>query len=98
MTIMLKTVGRLGNLRRIPGAQGRIKHIPSPDGFKMYMMADGSNFFPFPTTMKVQWDGEIPTVRSSTTIQKLNNQQKVGLEKLHNALRNICQRSGFDIW
>ena len=59
MTAMLKTVGRLDNLRRVPGSQGQIKKIPGPGGFTLYMTADHSSYFPFPTTMKVQWDGEL---------------------------------------
>jgi hypothetical protein len=57
---MLKTVAQLSNLRRVPGPQGQIKKIPFPGGFTLYMMADGSSIFPFPTSMKVNWDGEIP--------------------------------------
>lgn len=61
MTAMLKTVAKLDNLRRAPGVQGQIKKIPGPGGFTLYMLADQSSYFPFPTTMKVQWDGELPT-------------------------------------
>lgn len=60
MTAMLKTVARLDNLRRAPGVQGQIKKIPGPGGFTLYMLADQSSYFPFPTTMKVQWDGDLP--------------------------------------
>ncbi|KKA20520.1 Linoleate 8R-lipoxygenase [Rasamsonia emersonii CBS 393.64] len=59
LTTMFKVVGRLDNLRRAPGAQGQLKKIPAPGGFTMYMTADHSSFFPFPTTMKIQWDGDI---------------------------------------
>ncbi|KAL1969515.1 hypothetical protein VTN77DRAFT_8953 [Rasamsonia byssochlamydoides] len=59
LTAMLKVVGRLDNLRRAPGAQGQLKKIPVPGGLTVYMTADQSSFFPFPSTMKVQWDGEI---------------------------------------
>ncbi|MCJ1472026.1 hypothetical protein MMC13_000671 [Lambiella insularis] len=64
MTTMLKTVARLKNLRRAPGPQGHIKQITVPGGYSLYMMADGSSYFPFPTTMKVQWDGELPPLKS----------------------------------
>ena len=60
MTTMLKTVGKLDNLRRAPGGQGEIKKVPGPGGITMYMTADHSSYFPFPTTMKVRWDGDLP--------------------------------------
>ena len=61
MTTMLKTVCKLENLRRAPGPQGEIKKVTVfPGGYTLYMTADGSSFFPFPTTMKVRWDGELP--------------------------------------
>jgi linoleate 8R-lipoxygenase/9,12-octadecadienoate 8-hydroperoxide 8R-isomerase len=59
LTTMLKVVGRLDNLRRAPGAQGQLKKIPGPGGSTIYMTADQSSYFPFPTTMKIQWDGDI---------------------------------------
>ena len=60
LTTMLKTVSRLEGLRRAPGPQGQIKKIVVPGGFTVCMTADEANFFPFPQTLKVQWDGEIP--------------------------------------
>ncbi len=62
LTTMLKTVGKLDNLRRAPGTQGQIKKVPGPGGITMYMTADQSSLFPFPTTMKVRWDGDLPAV------------------------------------
>jgi linoleate 8R-lipoxygenase / 9,12-octadecadienoate 8-hydroperoxide 8R-isomerase len=62
MTAMLKTVGQLDNLRRTPGQQGEIKKVVGPDGFATYMTADQSNYFPFPTSMRIQWDGKLPPV------------------------------------
>lgn len=59
LTTMLKVVGRLDNLRRAPGAQGHLKRLAGPGGISEYMTADHSSYFPFPTTMKIQWDGEI---------------------------------------
>jgi linoleate 8R-lipoxygenase/9,12-octadecadienoate 8-hydroperoxide 8R-isomerase len=61
LSSMLKVVGRLDNFRRAPGAQGQLKQIPEPGGFTTYMTADHSSYFPFPTTMKVQWDGDLPS-------------------------------------
>lgn len=63
LTTMLKTVGKLENLRRVPGPQGRIKTVLGPGGIRLYMTEDQSNFSPFPTTMKVQWDGELPPLK-----------------------------------
>ena len=63
LTTMLKTVGRLENLRRAPGPQGEIKKVKVDGGFELYLTADGSSFFPFPTTMKVRWDGELPPLK-----------------------------------
>lgn len=60
LTTMLKVVGRLDNLRRAPGPQGHLKRLAGLGGISKYMTADQKSFFPFPTTMKVQWDGELP--------------------------------------
>lgn len=65
LTAMLKTVGRLDNLRRAPGPQGKIKKIAGPHAFTRYMTADQSSYFPFPLSMKVQWDGELPALTRS---------------------------------
>jgi hypothetical protein len=62
ITAMLKVVGRLDNLRRAPGPQGELKKIPRPGGFFIYMREDRGSYFPFPTTMKINWDGAVPKV------------------------------------
>ena len=59
---MLKTVGQLENLRRAPGPQGQMRKIAGPGGITLYMTADQSRIFPFPTTMKVRWDGDLPSI------------------------------------
>jgi linoleate 8R-lipoxygenase/9,12-octadecadienoate 8-hydroperoxide 8R-isomerase len=59
LTTMLKTIAKLGGLRRAPGSQGQLKKIVKDAGITAYMTADEKSYFPFPTTMKVQWDGEI---------------------------------------
>ncbi|KAI9820753.1 MAG: hypothetical protein M1827_005123 [Pycnora praestabilis] len=59
LTAMLKTVGKLSGLRRTPGVQGEIKKVAAPGGFFAYMTEDHSSFFPFPTSMKVNWDDAI---------------------------------------
>lgn len=63
LTTMLKTVGKLNNLRRAPGGQGQIKKIAGPGGITLYMTADQSSYFPFPTTMKIRWDGDLPEAK-----------------------------------
>ncbi|KAL2052222.1 hypothetical protein ABVK25_007381 [Lepraria finkii] len=60
LTAMLRVVGRLDNLRRAPGPQGELKKISRPGGFYIYMRADHGSYFPFPTTMKINWDGDLP--------------------------------------
>ncbi|PQE12457.1 fatty acid oxygenase protein [Rutstroemia sp. NJR-2017a BBW] len=57
LTAMLKVIGRLDNLRRAPGPQGEMKKIQREGGFYVYMDKNMSSEFPFPTTMKIQWDG-----------------------------------------
>ncbi|KAJ5605653.1 hypothetical protein N7510_008434, partial [Penicillium lagena] len=57
LSTMLRVIGRLDNLRRAPGAQGQLKKLAGPGGVAMYMDAEHSSYSPFPTTMKVQWDG-----------------------------------------
>ncbi|RDW75784.1 hypothetical protein BP5796_06605 [Coleophoma crateriformis] len=57
LTAMLRVVGRLDNLRATPGDQGHMKKIPRPGDFYVYMDALQSSYSPFPTTMKIQWDG-----------------------------------------
>jgi hypothetical protein len=68
MTAMFKVVFGLKGLKRAQGSapggawygesQGELKKIPGPGGLTIYMTPDQSSFFPFPTTMKVQWDAE----------------------------------------
>jgi cytochrome P450 len=53
ITAMLKTVGRLDNLRRAPGEQGKLKKIPRPGGFYIYMREDYGGYFPFPTSKSI---------------------------------------------
>ena len=60
---MLKVVGGLKNLRRAPGPQGQLKKIPRPGGFYIYMTENQGGYFPFPLTMKVNWDGELPALK-----------------------------------
>lgn len=62
LTTMLKVIGQLDHLRRAPGPQGRLKTLAGPGGIAKYMTPDHSRFSPFPTTMKVQWDGDLPAL------------------------------------
>lgn len=64
LTTMLKTVGRLQNLRRAPGAQGEVKKIVGPYGVMLYMTEDQRSYFPFPTSMKINWDGDLPPLKT----------------------------------
>lgn len=66
LTTMLKVIGRLDNLRRTPGAQGRLHKLGGPGGIAKYMTADHSGFSPFPTTMKIQWDGDLPALKKDS--------------------------------
>ena len=50
LTAMLKTVGKLPNLRRATGPQGQLKKIPRPGGFYIYMTENQGSYFPFPTS------------------------------------------------
>ncbi|KAK6337318.1 hypothetical protein TWF730_002723 [Orbilia blumenaviensis] len=59
LTAMLKVFGKLENLRRAPGIQGNLKYISRPGGSKVYLKEDWSSLWPFPTTMKVMFDGEV---------------------------------------
>ena len=63
LTAMLKVVGGLENLRRAPGPQGQLKKIPRPGGFYIYMTENQGGYFPFPLTMKINWDGELPGLK-----------------------------------
>ncbi|KAL9116562.1 MAG: hypothetical protein Q9187_006913, partial [Circinaria calcarea] len=60
LTAMLKVIGGLKNLRRAPGPQGQLMKIPREGGFYIYMTENHGSYFPFPTTMKVNWDGDLP--------------------------------------
>ncbi|EXJ91015.1 hypothetical protein A1O1_04122 [Capronia coronata CBS 617.96] len=60
LTAMLRTVGKLQNLRRAPGPQGQLKKVPRPGGFYVYMREDQGSYFVFPCTFKVHYDGELP--------------------------------------
>ena len=61
LTAMLRTVGKLDGLRRAPGPQGELKKIPRPGGFYVYMREDYGSYFVFPCTMKVHYDGVLPS-------------------------------------
>ena len=48
LTSMIKACAQLKNLRRAPGDQGKIKHIPGPlPGSRKYLSDDWSRFQPF---------------------------------------------------
>jgi len=56
-TAMLKILARLPGLRRTPGDEGKLKYISKPGGIKLYLTPDWSQQTPYPTTMKLMWDG-----------------------------------------
>ncbi|KAJ5662754.1 Psi-producing oxygenase A [Penicillium macrosclerotiorum] len=61
---MMRVIGKLENLRRAPGPQGQLKKLKMLGGLTMYMDAEQSMVSPFPSTMKIQWDGELPVVKN----------------------------------
>jgi linoleate 8R-lipoxygenase/9,12-octadecadienoate 8-hydroperoxide 8R-isomerase len=63
LSTMLKTVAKLDGLRRAPGTEGELKQMHNKDGFATYMTQDGTQIFPFPTSMKVRWNGPIRGVK-----------------------------------
>ncbi|KAI0402197.1 linoleate diol synthase [Xylaria palmicola] len=56
LTEMFRSIFRLKNLRRAPGAQGELKRIHSPDGYDVYLREDRGAYYPFPSTMHVCYD------------------------------------------
>jgi linoleate 10R-lipoxygenase len=66
LTAMLRSVGKLENLRRAPGPQGQLKKIPRPGGFYVYMREDHGSYYVFPLTMKVHFDGEVPLPKKAS--------------------------------
>lgn len=68
MTAMFKTLFVLKNVKRAQGggpggswygeSQGVLKTLPGPGGLTLYMTPDQGSVFPFPTTMKIQYDAE----------------------------------------
>lgn len=41
-----------------------MKKVPRPGGFYVYMTENQGSYFPFPTTMKIHWDGELPPLKA----------------------------------
>ncbi|RSL65910.1 hypothetical protein CEP54_004049 [Fusarium duplospermum] len=58
LTELFRALFRKKGLRRVAGAQGELKKVPRPGGFYVYMTEDWGSIWPFPTSMKVTWDGE----------------------------------------
>ncbi|TKA62848.1 hypothetical protein B0A49_11568 [Cryomyces minteri] len=71
LTTMLKTIFKLEKLRPAAGPQGKIRKVlkdfypgdalPESWHFHAYLTENLDGYFPLPTTMKVNWDGELPT-------------------------------------
>jgi len=68
LTTMLKTIGKLEKLRPAPGPQGRVHKIlkgfgegvelPEEWSYHAYLTESHDMFFPFPCSLKVNWDDE----------------------------------------
>ncbi|KAH7322623.1 heme peroxidase [Stachybotrys elegans] len=58
ITELFRAVFRKKGLRRMVGPQGELKKVPRPGNFYVYMTEDWGSMWPFPTSMKVTWDGE----------------------------------------
>ena len=50
LSAMLRTVGRLDNLRRAPGPAGQLKKVRQPGGYDLYMRFDHGSYTPLPTS------------------------------------------------
>lgn len=57
MAAQLRIFAQLKNLRRAPGIAGELKSKTVNGSFKVFMKEDWSDWWPFPSTMSVQWDG-----------------------------------------
>ncbi|KAH0559961.1 hypothetical protein GP486_003520 [Trichoglossum hirsutum] len=58
MTAMLKAFAKhLKGLRRAPGLQGQLKYTLKDGLVKVYMKEDWSAWWPYPSTMKIAYDG-----------------------------------------
>ncbi|KAI8964322.1 linoleate diol synthase [Daldinia sp. FL1419] len=53
---MFRSVFKLKNVRRAPGAQGELKKVLQPEGLYKYLREDRGAYFPFPCTMKICYD------------------------------------------
>ncbi|EFR03879.1 hypothetical protein MGYG_06878 [Nannizzia gypsea CBS 118893] len=67
LTSMLKVICQLEALRRTPGPQGHLKKVPGPGGLTLYMPEDQGSYSPFPVSMKVQWNGVLPSIKGKQT-------------------------------
>ncbi|KAI1767354.1 linoleate diol synthase [Hypoxylon sp. FL1150] len=55
LTGMFRSVFKLKNIRKAPGAQGQLRKVSQPGGANSYLREDGT-YFPFPCTMKICYD------------------------------------------
>ncbi|KAF2460437.1 heme peroxidase [Lineolata rhizophorae] len=70
LTTMLKAIARLDNLRPAPGPQGKVHKVTKPFGpgdtlpesvhYHAYLTVNHDRYFPFPCSMKINWDGPLP--------------------------------------
>ncbi|PGH18399.1 hypothetical protein AJ79_00467 [Helicocarpus griseus UAMH5409] len=66
LTSMLRSIGRLDNLRRAPGAQGELVKITRPGGHFAYMREDNGGYSVLPLNLKLHYDGEVPEPRNKS--------------------------------
>ncbi|KAH7119549.1 heme peroxidase [Dendryphion nanum] len=69
LTMMLKVIGRLDQLRPVEGPRGKVYKVAKPFGetdelpeswhYHTYLTPNWDSYWPFPTSLKVTWDGDI---------------------------------------
>ncbi len=89
---MLRIIAKLENLRPAPGPQGVLKKVDRGDGFYAYMTEDWGKYFPFPTTWKLHFDGEVPDLPETA-----EEQGAVGVGGLLQGVRSVVEGIGHSI-
>ncbi len=92
LTAMLRIIAKLENLRPAPGPQGVLKKVDRGDGFYAYMTEDWGKYFPFPTTWKLHFDGEVPDLPETA-----EEQGAVGVGGLLQGVRSVVEGIGHSI-
>ena len=68
LATMLKTIAKLQGLRRALGPQGELKTVKDERGFSGYLTEDGAEVVPYPCSMVLCFDGEVPEGREEEWI------------------------------